>query len=152
MKYIGKSQIILKIGDWKLERLQNKLYLVNNEKVTDDVFEMIRWSKIYKVLNNESFWDTRITKEDKININAANVIYWLSGDDQVWKTASIWKYDWKDMSIQFMEWFEPSIKKIVKNCQTLGQLKNSISKNIGCEDFYEFGLKHELIIKEENGQ
>jgi len=143
----SNQHIILLIADWRIERLQNKLHLINkiDEHATNDIFEMMKWIKCNKELSCDDVWNISLSKEDKFNANAANLIYWLTGDDKIWKTDAVWKYEWKDVTAQFLEWFEHRIKRILKKCQTIGQLKNSLYEEIGSEDFYEFGLKYDLI-------
>lgn len=143
----AESKVILKIDDWVLERVSGRLNLVNtiDELATDDIFQIIIWAQKYKSINVEDLWRMRITNEDKINSMPSNLIYYLTGDDKIWKRNLIWKHDWKDMNSIFLEWFELKIKDVVKKSKTLGQLKNKIKNKIGSEDFYEFGLKFDLL-------
>lgn len=144
------SKIILRIDEWKLERVSGRLNLVNtvNDLATDDVFQIVIWAQKIKELDIDDIWQIRLTNEDKMSAMAANIIYFLTGDDKAWKRNFIWQHEWKDLNILFLEWFEPKIKDIVKRSKTLGELRRKIKAKIGSEDFYEFGLKFDLLINE----
>jgi hypothetical protein len=144
------SKVILKVDEWKLERVSGRLNMVNtvNELATDDVFQMVIWAEKLKNLDIDDIWQIRLTNDDKTNAMAANLIYFLTGDDKAWKRNFIWQHEWKDLNVLFLEWFEPKIKDIVKRSKTLGDLRKKLKTKIGSEDFYEFGLKFDLLIHE----
>ena len=144
------NKIILNVDEWRIERVAGRLHLINtvNELATDDIYQIVIWCQKMKCLDIDDVWQIRITNEDKLSAMPANIIYFLTGDDKAWKRNFIWQHEWTSLNTLFLEWFEPKIKDILKKCSTLGDLKKKLKNKIGSEDFYEFGLKFDLLIHE----
>jgi len=140
------ENLIYKSNNISLHRIDNTIHLFGYQDFSlNEIFEIIIWG-IKNNIDDEEFWNIKITLTDKQAAKPINIIYWLTGGDKIWKNSNwIWKNDWNEMSIIFLEHFEDKIKKMIRGSKTTGDLKNKILDKISSEDFYELGLMLQLI-------
>jgi hypothetical protein len=143
------KNLIYESDNMSLYRINNALHLFGGHSLNiNDVFEIMIWG----IKNNmdDDFWNTKITSADKDEARSINLIYWLTGGDGMWRIDNnIWKNDWTKMYTVFLDRFDTKIMKIAQSAKTLGDLKNKVKNKLSCEDFYEYGLSMDLIIKDE---
>ncbi len=148
MKKIVKKEIdiIYKSNDITLHRINNTIHLFKDDDYTlNEVLDIIIYGLKTKI-EDESFWNIKLSLADKQNVKPINLIYHLTGSDKIWKQNNwIWKLDWSEMSNTFSEHFDEKIIKLVKASKTLGELKQKIKNNLSGEDFYELGIMLDLI-------
>lgn len=139
------ENLIYKTNNISLHRINNTLHLFGYQDFSiNEIFEIIIWG-IKNDADND-FWNIKITSTDRQNAKPINVIYWLTGGDRIWKNSNlIWKNDWNEMSIIFLEHFEDKIANIIKGSKTLMDLKNRINDTVSSEDFYELGIMLDLV-------
>lgn len=144
------ENLIYKSNNISLHRINGTLHLFGQHDFTaNEVFEIV----ICGINNNIDayFWNIKITGADRLGAKPINIIYWLTGGDKIWKSSNlIWKNEWTEMSLIFLEHFEDKITTLLKGAKTLDQLKKNIYSNISSDDFYELGLMLELIITDLN--
>lgn len=139
---------------WNLQtNIDNKLELIiNDDKFINDLFEIVILGiNNISIINDKDFWKLKINNIDKNNANCINLIYYLTGGDKMWKYQSIniWNITWIELSNILLNKFEKEIKKILKSCKTLNDIKiNILNGKINSELFYNYGLKENLIKKE----
>lgn len=136
---------IYKSNNLTLERIDNQLILSdNNDNSFNEIFDILIYA-IRNDIKDKEFWNTKLNNEDKNLSKPINIIYHLTGSDKIWKIDNyIWKNEWQDMIDIFLNEFEEKILKILNKSKTLKGLKHNL-KGLNSEDFYEFGLKNNLI-------
>lgn len=140
-----KKVQVLKNGNWVLEKIENKLYLSNVDNTINDVFDMVMLAIKDKELNSSDFWNTKVSINDKKDANELNMFYWMSGGDKIWKDNTLWKKDWSEMAEVFSEHFSDRVLLTLNTCKTLSDIKKKIVNKYSSLDFYELGLKLDLI-------
>lgn len=158
MKTDNTPTVLLSINkdslNWNLHiNNDNKLELIiNDDKYINDLFEIVILGlNNSNIINDKDFWNLKINKDDKNNVNCINLIYYLTGGDNVWKHHSfnIWNLNWLELSNILLNKFESKIVKLLKSSKTLNDIKiNILNGHINSELFYNFGLKENLIKKE----
>lgn len=139
------KNVIYDINNIVIEKTNNGITLIKNDIVIEDLFEIIIFIIKNEKKLDKSILDIEITLADKKNSNILNLIYQLSGGDNVQKNNHIQKKEQNDMSEFFLNNIDFNVKTILKNCKTLKDLKDKINNTLSCEYFYELGLKHNLI-------
>lgn len=144
------ENLIYKSDNISLCRVDNSIHLFGYQDLTiNEVFEILVWG-IKNRNNDEEFWNVKLTATDKQNARSINIIYWLTGGDKIWKSHNwIWKKEWNELSLVFIEHFDDKIIRLVNSSKTLGDLRNKIKNKLSCEDFYELGLSLDIINKDE---
>ena len=144
------ENLIYKSDNISLCRVNNSIHLFGYQDLTiNEVFEILMWG-IKNRNDDEEFWSIKLTSADKQNARSINIIYWLTGGDKIWKSHNwIWKKEWNDLSLVFLEHFDDKIIKLVKSSKTIGDLRNNIKSKLSCEDFYELGLSLDIINKDD---
>lgn len=139
---------------WSLQtNIDNKLELViNDDKCIIDLFEIVILGiNDNNIIKDKEFWNIKINKIDKEYANCIHLIYYLTGGDKVWKydSLNIWLIDWNNLSLLLMNKYKTKIDKLLKSSKTLNDIKNNIlNGSINSELFYNYGLKENLIKKE----
>lgn len=148
MKKIVKKEIdiIYKSNNITLHRINNTIHLFEDDDYTlNEILDIIIYGLKTKI-EDDSFWNIKLSLTDKQNVKPINLIYHLTGGDKVWKQNNwVWKLDWNEMSNTFLEHFDDKIIKLVKASKTLGELRQKIKNNLSGEDFYELGIMLDLI-------
>jgi len=144
------KNVVYKLNNISLCRINNNIHLFGYQDLTiNEVFEILVWGITNKI-DDTNFWNIKLTSTDKQNAMPINIIYWMTGGNKIWKSHNwIWVSDWSKLSIVFLEHFDIKIKKILQNSKTLGELRNKIIKQLAIEDFYELGLKLDIINKDD---
>jgi hypothetical protein len=144
------ENVIYKSENISLCRVNNIIHLFGYQDLTiNEVFEIFVWG-IKNRMDDAEFWNVKLTTADKQNARSINIIYWLTGGDKIWKSHNwIWRKEWNEMSLIFLEHFDEKIIKIVQSSKTMGDLRNKIQNRLSSEDFYEFGLSLDIINKDE---
>ena len=144
------ENVIYKSDNISLCRINNAMHLFGYQDLTiNEVFEILVWG-IKNRDGDDNFWNVKLAAIDKQNARPINIIYWMTGGDKMWKSHNwMWKKEWNDLSLMFVEHFDEKIMGIVKRSKTLGDLRNKLKSKLSSEDFYEMGLTLDLINKDD---
>lgn len=152
MKKIDKratENLIYKNENTSLTRINGILHLLGqNDYSTNDIFDILAWG----ISNSpdRDFWSAKITEADRMVAKPINIIYSMTGGDRVWKKSNLlWKQEWNKMHSIFLEHFEERLLSMLKRSNTLEKLRKKLNDKITCEDFYELGLKLDLVCNDE---
>ena len=99
------ENLIYKTDNISLHRINNAIHLFGYQDFSlNEIFDIIIWG--IKNETDDEFWNIKISNTDRQNAKPINMIYWLTGGDKTWKSDNwIWKNEWNEMSIIFMEHF-----------------------------------------------
>ena len=115
--------------------------------ITNDTLEAVSsFIKIKEADLNESIWSIKITQEMKTNINYKKSLYWITGGDYEWSSCdSNYKKDWINCEDVFYNEFTPTLKNIIKEANTLGDIKHALVNNVNLPTIYEFALSEKML-------
>jgi hypothetical protein len=113
--------------------------------ISDDYLESVsaimRLSDFFK---DEKVWKIQIpNKYDNIKVEKA--LYWLTGGVKEWEENKNYKYKWEDVELIFKHKFEDTILEIIKESNTLGDIKRGFMAKLNLPIIYEFSLNNNLI-------
>lgn len=139
--------IIYKNESISIVKINDSLHLYNDVISFNEIFDILIYG-IQNQITDQDFWKIKISEQDILNSKPVNLIYFLSGGDSVWKDNNIYKKEWLEMIDVFIEHFTDRINKVLK-ITTLKDLYTRLKNKLAIEDFYELGLKLDLIHKNE---
>lgn len=111
-----------------------------SDDYAESVAALMRLPKFFK---EEYLWKIKIP--NKYNIKTSKSLYWLTGGNSEWKENKNYKYDWEDVELIFNHKFEDMILDIIKESNTLGDIKRGFMSRLNLPIIYEFSLNNNLI-------
>lgn len=111
-----------------------------SDDYAESVAALMRLPKFFK---EEDLWKIKIP--NKYNIKPSKSLYWLTGGNSEWKENKNYKYEWEDVELIFSHKFEDTILDIVKESNTLGDIKRGFMAKLNLPIIYEFSLNNNLI-------
>lgn len=112
-----------------------------SEDYIEAVAAIMRLPKFFK---EDKIWKIKIPNKYN-NIKSSKSLYWLTGGNNEWKENKNYKYDWEDVKLIFTHKFEDVILDIVKESNTLGDIKRGFMARLNLPIIYEFSLNNNLI-------
>lgn len=144
---ILKNESIWEDNLIKIYKDINKYCFEINNELTYDIGESVAILMHIKGKSDSKFWDINIKKfviED--DINPINSIYWLSGGRSEWVTSkAYYQKSWAECSKILDEKFGKIILNIIRNSNTLKDIKNGFIKNINLPTIYEFLIEKKIV-------
>lgn len=93
----------------------------------------------------DKIWDITITEDMQYGINMYNILYWLSGGDNAWKTNKIYKKSWDEYADLFVNHFKQIILNINKTSRNIKECRDSFLRELSLPTIYEFSLENNLL-------
>lgn len=115
----------------------------NELETTDSVLSVAALMRIKDIFKDDKFWNIKL--KDKYNINAEEILYWITGGDNEWKNNKNFNGTWDDLKDIFIHKYEDTIFKIVSNSSKLLHIRNGFLNNLNLPMIYEFALNNNLI-------
>lgn len=144
------QNLVYKSDNISLYRIDNLIHLFGYQDLTtNDILEILVWG-IKNRMNDDAFWNVKLTTSDKQNAKSINIIYWLTGGDKIWKSHNwIWTKEWNELSLVFLEHFDDKIASLIRSAKTFGDLRDRIKNKLASDDFYELGISLDIINKDD---
>jgi hypothetical protein len=114
-----------------------------DDECTNDIAEVV--SLLIKKKNVDySIWDIK-TSEFNTDIAVEKSLYWLTGGRKEWESLEHYKVKWHECVSEFKKEFEHIIIKIVKESNSLLDIKNGFLKYLNLPIIYEFALSKDFL-------
>ena len=147
-----EGNLFLESGDIFIYKEVNNTYYVesHNENLnyffTIDYLESVAaLMKVKEMFNVDQFWNIKITKEMRENINFSKSLYWITGGSREWERRTTYNTKWGKCVDLFLDEYKDKLEKINKKCETLGEVREEFLKHLNLPIIYEFSLNNGLI-------
>lgn len=122
------------------ENTKHKKTFKSNDYL-ESVSAIMRLPEFFK---DEKIWKIKIPNKYE-NIKIEKALYWITGGVKEWEENKNYKYKWEDVELIFKHKFEDVILDIIKESNTLGDIKRGFMAKLNLPIIYEFSLNNNLI-------
>ena len=121
--YDDASLYVAKEGEKLFFSFKRKPYCIDTYNVLEAVAILIRDSKWNKL----PIWQTKLSELDKSSDTTVTSLYWLSHPEEI---ESEFNIEWKDYSEKLAAVFNKTLIKILKEAETLEDIKICLHKEL----------------------
>tara|TARA_R110000772_G_scaffold2410_2_gene8396 strand:+ start:16093 stop:16569 length:477 start_codon:yes stop_codon:yes gene_type:complete len=149
---LNEDNLILEKNNVQVYKESNNTYYFESQAnnlnyfFTCDYLESV--SALMKIKGMKKFkklWNIEITDEMRNVVNYGSCLYWLTGGDKEWGMYKTYNIRWDEAIDLFIDQYEDILIIINQNCNTLGEVREQLTKHLNLPTIYEFCLEKGII-------
>jgi hypothetical protein len=138
------SEIVFNDKKVIISKFTDKWFFEIGRDSTYDIAEAVS-ILIGKIDSSDSVWETKIEDITLCEITPEKSLFWLTGGFDEWERMENYKKPWHMCYLDFQEEFGEIIIEIVKNSETLGQIRDGFVSNMNLPILYDFAISRDLV-------